>query len=350
MSDQPPPNGSQPVLVPIASLVLAGSPRLAGEDPEHVRLLAEASAELPPIVVHGRTRRVIDGMHRVRAAQLRGQSRIRAVFFNGDADAAFLHAVVANVSHGRPLTLADRRAAAVRILKSHPEWSDRGIASATGLSPMTVRTLRQRATGRSGQLPARLGRDGRVRPLDASEGRRRVATLLANRPGATLKEIAQLTGVSVGTVRDVRRRIRIGEDPVPGARRRSVARGGVTRHEPAQPLTTGTPWGAGAARNGRRPGEFRPDEAVLAGLRRDPSLQDSERGRLVLRWLDTHLVSVEDWFRIADAVPPSCAYPIAELAAGCARAWTRIAEELLVEEVTSAGPRGRAAGPGRRVG
>lgn len=365
MSDQPP-HRSQPLLVPIAALVLAGSPRLAGEDPEHIRLLAEAGAELPPIVVHRRTMRVIDGMHRVRAARLRRQSRIPAVFFDGDADAAFLHAVVANVSHGRPLTLADRRAAAVRVLKAHPEWSDRGIATATGLAPMTVRTLRQRATGGSGQLRARLGRDGRVRPLDASEGRRRAATLLADQPGATLKEIAQLAGVSVGTVRDVRRRVRSGEDPVPSTRRRSAPRGGGTRHEPARPVAPAAPvadvtgargvagangapdaagapgarGAAGPARHGGRPDELRPDGAVLAGLKQDPYLRDSEHGRRLLGWLDTHLVRVDDWVRVAEAVPPHCAYPVAELAAGCARAWSRIAEELLAEEVTAAGPRG----------
>jgi ParB-like chromosome segregation protein Spo0J len=58
--------------VSIESLAESGSPRLAGQNEEHARLLAESGLELPPIVVHRPTRRVIDGMHRLAAARLRG--------------------------------------------------------------------------------------------------------------------------------------------------------------------------------------------------------------------------------------------------------------------------------------
>lgn len=40
-----------------------------------------------------------------------------------------------NTHHGLPLTRADRKAAAQRILDIHPHWSDRAIAKVTGLSP-----------------------------------------------------------------------------------------------------------------------------------------------------------------------------------------------------------------------
>jgi hypothetical protein len=36
---------------------------------------------------------VMDGVHRVRAARLRGERSIEAVFFDGDAEAAFVQAV-----------------------------------------------------------------------------------------------------------------------------------------------------------------------------------------------------------------------------------------------------------------
>jgi hypothetical protein len=42
------------------------------------------------------------------------------VFFDGDADAGFVEAVRANISHGLPLTVADRKAAAGRILGLYP--------------------------------------------------------------------------------------------------------------------------------------------------------------------------------------------------------------------------------------
>ncbi|MEE3922534.1 ParB/RepB/Spo0J family partition protein [Micromonospora sp. BRA006-A] len=120
-------------LLPIACLRAADSPRLAGEDDLHAQTLAETDAPLPPILVHRGTMRVIDGMHRLRAAVLRGETQIAARLFDGTVEAAFVLAVQANVTHGLPLSLADREAAAQRILRSHPHWSDRAVATAAGL-------------------------------------------------------------------------------------------------------------------------------------------------------------------------------------------------------------------------
>src|ERR1700741_4024647 len=47
-----------PVMVPIETLTPADSPRLHGEDPDHIRLLAEATSPLPPILVRRSTMRV----------------------------------------------------------------------------------------------------------------------------------------------------------------------------------------------------------------------------------------------------------------------------------------------------
>jgi hypothetical protein len=155
---------SQVTRVAITALVPADSPRLGGEDLDHVRLLAESGATLPPILVHRRTMRVIDGMHRLRAARLRGEPDIEVTYYDGDDTGAFIEAVRANVTHGLPLTLADRRAAALRILTASPEMSDRSVAGLTGLSPKTVGAARHSA---GSQLPGsayRLGRDGRWRP------------------------------------------------------------------------------------------------------------------------------------------------------------------------------------------
>jgi hypothetical protein len=96
-------------IVAINSLTLADSPRLAGENREHTMLLAGMDADLPPILVHQSTMRVIDGVHRVRAALLKGRTEIAVTFFDGDQDAAYLLAVRANLAHGLPLSLADRR-------------------------------------------------------------------------------------------------------------------------------------------------------------------------------------------------------------------------------------------------
>ena len=76
--------------VPVTDLVLSTWLRVKGEDIKHVRVLAEVEDELPPIVVHRATMRVIDGMHRVRAAILSGVAYIEALLFEGAEDVSHL--------------------------------------------------------------------------------------------------------------------------------------------------------------------------------------------------------------------------------------------------------------------
>ncbi|MFC5753345.1 ParB N-terminal domain-containing protein, partial [Actinomadura rugatobispora] len=208
------------VQVEIGALSGADSPRIFGENPDHVEALAAAGAELPPIIVHRATMSVIDGMHRLRAAELGGQDTIAVRFFDGDEADAFVMAVKSNIAHGLPLSLADRKRAAQRIIASHPRWSDRMIASVTGIAPGTVAEIRRRATAEPAAETARMGRDGRVRPINGSEGRRIASELITENPDLSLRQIARRAGISPETARDVRNRLRRGEDPLP--RRRSA--------------------------------------------------------------------------------------------------------------------------------
>ena len=132
----------KPESVQIAALVRTGSPRSGGVDFAHVQRLIEADWPLPPILVHRPTMRIIDGFHRVAAAIQMGIDEIGAYVIDGSVESMFVLAVRANVTHGLPLSLADRRMAADRILCTHTHWSDRAIASATGLSARTVCGLR----------------------------------------------------------------------------------------------------------------------------------------------------------------------------------------------------------------
>lgn len=141
----------------IASLVRADSPRSTGEDSVHVQRLIEADWPLPPILVHRATMRIVDGFHRVSAAICKGADEIEAIMLDDSLDSAFLIAVHANVTHGLPLSLPDRRAAAATILQTHSEWSDRAIARATGLSAKTVNAIRC-ASAEDVQLDKRVGR------------------------------------------------------------------------------------------------------------------------------------------------------------------------------------------------
>ncbi|NUS55380.1 MAG: ParB N-terminal domain-containing protein, partial [Streptomycetaceae bacterium] len=165
-----------------------------GQNDAHVVRLAEVDAPLPPILVDRRTMRVIDGTHRLIAAALRGAATIAVRFYDGSADDAFLHAVEANVRHGFPLSQPDRRAAATRIIASHPHLSDRAIAQIAGLGAKTVAGLRRtRADADPAPQPeARVGKDGRLRPVNSHEGRLTAAKVLAECPETPLRVVARL--------------------------------------------------------------------------------------------------------------------------------------------------------------
>jgi hypothetical protein len=135
----------------IGELTGSFSPRLDGEN---ASILAQLAEPLPPIVVHRATMRIVDGLHRVRAAGLRGEEFIDAVFCDGSEDDAFVLAVDLNRAHGLPLSTADREAAATRIVRSHPDWSDQRVATVTGLAAPTVTSIRARSTDQFGQSDA----------------------------------------------------------------------------------------------------------------------------------------------------------------------------------------------------
>ena len=176
------------VAVPVLSLRVADSPRLNGEDKAHVARLAETETPFPPILVDRRTMRVIDGMHRLMAASMQGRKTIDVIFFSGSEADVFLRAVQENVAHGLPLSRADRSAAVARIIASHPHMSDRAIAHSVGLAAKTVAAIRK-SSGTDVPGPnARVGLDGKVRPLDSGGGRRRAAELLTEQPDASLRD------------------------------------------------------------------------------------------------------------------------------------------------------------------
>ncbi len=132
--------------------------------------------------------RVIDGMHRLMAASMQGRETIDVIFFSGSEADVFLRAVQENVAHGLPLSRADRSAAVARIIASHPHMSDRAIAHSVGLAAKTVAAIRK-SSGTDVPGPnARVGLDGKVRPLDSGGGRRRAAELLTEQPDASLRD------------------------------------------------------------------------------------------------------------------------------------------------------------------
>ncbi|MFD3510264.1 ParB N-terminal domain-containing protein [Nocardia sp. NPDC058666] len=236
---------------------------------EHAQMLAQVDSGLPPILVHRGTMQVIDGLHRLHAARSKGARTITARFFEGSVEEAFVLAVESNSDHGLPLSLKDRKAAALRLVAMYPVWSDRRIATVTGLDHKTVGVIRRRTSGEIPQSTGRLGRDGRVRALPTAKPG----------PPVVVPE----------------------DEPVPDQSRRA----------PVKP--TATP---------------RSGPTVIDNLRRDPSLRLSESGRQLLRWLDAVPKSTAESTDLADQLPQHCLNLILEVAKHNADSWQRFADQV----------------------
>jgi ParB-like chromosome segregation protein Spo0J len=297
-------------LVPVHSLVAGDSPRFQGVDIAHAEMLADLENELPPILVQRSSMRVIDGMHRLHAAQLCGRENIRVQFCDCDEDEAFLLAVVTNVTHGMPLTLAEKRAAAARIVRMRPDASDRWIAQVSGLAAATIAAVRQANMDQAPAPDRRVGKDGRIRPLSTSDGRRIARDMLEREPGASLRQVARAAGISVGTARDVKEKIRLGIDPLQTKQLTSRKR---------------EKRGLAKARSEDSQADI---DLILQRLRRDPSLRYTESGQSVLRWLSPRLLQLSKLEEVVDSIPSRWVSEMIRIAYGCAGAWIEFAEQL----------------------
>jgi ParB-like chromosome segregation protein Spo0J len=282
------------------------SMRTAGVDPLHVAMLAEVASEWPPILVCRADASVVDGQHRVAAARQLGLRKIRATFFDGSPDDVYVEFVRRNVTHGLPLTLAERRAAARQMLRSQGHRSDRAIAAACGISPTTIARLRKEFRDDSGASEhdpkGRTGRDGRVRPLNGMALRARIEHEIALRPEASLRSIARVVGASPETVRSVRNAVRLGAHT--SARSDCV-------HD-------------AASENSSAPAP----SSVAVDPREDPAFADREGGQEFVEWFEATAVEEPEAWKYLDAVPLSRVYEIADLARRRAEFWTRFAKSL----------------------
>lgn len=204
-------------------------------------------------------------------------------------------------------TMTERTQAAEELLQRHRDWSDRAVAELCGLDHKTVGRLRASTPdGQDDRRPAaRLGRDGRLRPVDPVALRLRIAEVLGEEPTASLRWVASHVGASPETVRDVRERIRRGDDPVPAGlreRRGSVPQGMVSMSSSTK--------------------EARDVESITLG--------EAHRRQLVpdfTAWFAARSVDGE-WRAHAGAVPLSRVYEVADQARERARAWQAFAQML----------------------
>lgn len=319
------------------------SARAKGVDQAHVKALAQCPDRLPPIVVHKESLRVIDGVHRVRVAQLNGQEVVDVALVDGTEEEAFALSALLNVCQGLPLPLEDRKSAAGRILLGSPDWSDRFIGSLVGLSHKTIANIRRCSTGENRQLNGRVGRDGKARPTNPAGGRLRAAELLEQHPDLSLRQLARAADISVSTARDVRLRLDNGEDPVPDRLRGEVntAPTAATSREQSGPgsevLVEDDPQVETEAElpalaeevDGNAPSESgQPTvsfDLVLERLKRDPAVRFNEAGRNLVRQLIAGRIAVTSCQRMLSFVPEHSLPTVAELARLHADAWQQLA-------------------------
>jgi ParB-like chromosome segregation protein Spo0J len=264
--------------------------------------------------------RVIDGMHRVRAVKLRGCADIEARFVDADEASLFVLAVSENVRHGLPLSLADRKAAAVRIISSYPQWSDRKVGSVTSLSDKTVAVIRRRLSCADDvEVPlATVGRDGRVRPRNGQQRREIARELMLANPRASLRQVARQAGISPETVRHVRMQLADSGELKPPAPEGDQL--GAAQQRPAHLSAVLTE----AGRVNR----------AYESLRSDPSFRSTEAGRSLLRMLAAYQAIGEHGDELIERVPPHCLGRLAIIVDACANQWRAFAENVEQRERT----------------
>lgn len=321
--------------IEVSALVPGFYLRQAGTDAAHVRLLADAagSAKLPPILVQRLGFRIIDGMHRVAAAKLRGERMISARVIECANEEALVLAVRSNSLHGLPLSKADRVSGAKRILVAHSDWSDRKVAAITGLSAKTIASLRNRSTGETQFYGKRLGRDGKRRPVTPTEGRIRAAEYINAHPEASLRQVARESDVSLGTVHDVRARIRRGTALL------TEEQGGAPKSAEDSSTENGTegpalPASPIHARAGRHNAQHLAWPTIAAKLAGDPALRYTEGGRAFLRWMAGHSIQPDEWLEFIDAIPVHWRREISLIADSMSQEWRQFAELLRGRQVT----------------
>lgn len=128
----------------------------------------ENGAEFPPVTVFhdGTDYWMADGFHRIMAASRNGFVDIEAEVRKGTKRDALIYALGANTANGLRRTNDDKRRCVEIALKEFPDWSDRRIAEACGISNSTVGIIRNefRCANRTPDRQLRTGKDGKQYP------------------------------------------------------------------------------------------------------------------------------------------------------------------------------------------
>lgn len=110
------------------------NPRLGGVDQEVVELYAGMFADVvwPPIMVDKASRKLLDGWHRVEAAQRAGVYSLPVHWVEAKEEELFAHAVKFNLGHGLRLSKEERLKAVARLAQEG--WTPERITEFLGCS------------------------------------------------------------------------------------------------------------------------------------------------------------------------------------------------------------------------
>ncbi len=114
---------------------------------QYAETMRKGVDELPPIDVFfdGKTHWLGDGLYRIKSAQKIGETTIPCNIHKGDHSAARWHAAGANITHGKPLTQAQKRHAA-RMLVNDPTNKKKSsvvVAAQCGVGVAMIQGMRK---------------------------------------------------------------------------------------------------------------------------------------------------------------------------------------------------------------
>lgn len=161
------------VTVAVAELAGFSSP-VREVDEAWVAALVAAGPPFAPIVVTAPPdSALVDGAHRVRAAIALGLTTLLARVVVAETEADIVAAALrANREQVKLLTRSERKAAALRLIKVAPGWSDRAIARATGCSHTSIARWRENGIGQSTTGTASGGQGGQSTTPSAGQAQR----------------------------------------------------------------------------------------------------------------------------------------------------------------------------------
>ena len=294
-------SSTEPIRCVAVSAVASDHPlRTSGVSAHRVTALCERPDAWLPILVSARTNHVIDGLHRLAAAERIGVTIVRAEFFHGSPAQEVCEFIRRN-GDAFDLSREHRQQALREVLDEHPEWADRRISEMCGMSPKAVARVRQRIVCGDAGTTSRVGRDGRSRPVDPVRQRILIVEALREAPESSLRMIARELGVSPETVRRVRLQLEDDRNlATPCDTRSDIVIRAEAQHHNAPPRS----WND------------------------DHAFQSRVEGTETVEFLERTRVCEQDVTRYAQAVPLSRVYEIADEARRRAAVWARLADSV----------------------